>query len=64
MLDRITEFILSIVNLIPNVFGSDPHHFTAIRAMIALLLIVFVAYIIAMRPFRSVIARCLSRLRR
>jgi hypothetical protein len=33
--------------------------FTAIRAMFGLVFIVLVAYLIAMRPFRSAIARCM-----
>jgi hypothetical protein len=34
-------------------------NFTAIRAMFGLGFIVLVAYLIAMRPFRSTIARCM-----
>lgn len=64
MLDRIAEWILAAASLVPNVFGSDPHHFSAIRAMIAILLIVFLVYLIAMRPFRSAITRFVNWVRR
>ena len=59
MLDWIGEKILAIVTYVPALFvAEDSPNFTAIRAMFGLLLIVLVAYLIAMRPFRSAVARC------
>jgi hypothetical protein len=61
MLDWIGETILAIVTSVPAVFvAEDSPNFTAIRAMFGLLLIVLVAYLIAMRPFRAGIARCMT----
>ena len=60
MLDWAAEQILSLLSVIPPLFGADPHHFAAIRAMAALVLIVLVVYVIAMWPFHSVIARGLD----
>ena len=58
MLDWIGEKILAIVTYVPALFvAEDSPNFMAIRAMFGLLLIVLVAYLIAMRPFRSAIAR-------
>jgi hypothetical protein len=54
--DWIGEWILALVSSVPPLFGSDPHHFTAIRAFAALLVIMAVVYVIAMRPFSSTIA--------
>jgi uncharacterized membrane protein SirB2 len=55
----IGEKILAIVTYVPALFvAEDSPNFTAIRAMFGLFLIVLVAYLIAMRPFRSAIARC------
>jgi hypothetical protein len=55
MLDRIAEWILAIPNSVPILLGADPEHAALVRAMAALLLIVFVVYVIAMRPFRGII---------
>lgn len=53
MLDRIAEWILAIPNSIPVLLGADSHNAELVRAVAALFLIVLVAYLIAMRPFRS-----------
>jgi hypothetical protein len=61
MLDWMGEKIWAIVTLVPAVFvAEDSPNFMAIRAMFGLLLIVLVAYLIAMRPFRAAIARCMT----
>lgn len=60
MLDWIAEKILAIVSTVPALFGADLHHFTAIRAMAALLLIVLVVYLIAIWPFHSMIGRSMD----
>jgi hypothetical protein len=55
----ISEKILWAVGLVPAVFVTeDSPNFKLIRGIFALLLIVFVVYIIALRPIRSVIRRC------
>jgi hypothetical protein len=59
MFDWIGEWIFAFVTSVPPLFKSDPHHFSAARAMAALLLIVAVVYIIAMRPFGPAIADAL-----
>jgi membrane protein YqaA with SNARE-associated domain len=62
MLDWIAEKILAIVTFVPALFvpeGSPT--FMAVRAMFGLILIVLVAYLIAMQPFRSTIAYYLGR---
>jgi uncharacterized membrane protein YccC len=61
MLDWMGEKIWAIVTLVPAVFvAEDSPNFVAIGAMFRLLLIVLVAYLIAMRPFRAAIARCMT----
>jgi hypothetical protein len=60
MLDWIGTKILALMTLLPAVFVDEKSpNFTAIRAMFGLGFIVLVAYLIAMRPFRSTIARCM-----
>ena len=60
MLDWIGTKILALMTLLPAVFVDETSpNFTAIRAMFGLSFIVLVAYLIAMRPFRSTIARCM-----
>jgi hypothetical protein len=61
VLDWIAERLLAAVNSVPVLFGVDAHHATLIRAVAALLLIVLVVYLIAMRPFRSFISRSKDR---
>ncbi len=55
MLDRIAEGVLSVLNSVPGC-SARYAEFLLIRAMLAKLLIVIVVYVIAMAPFRSVIA--------
>jgi hypothetical protein len=58
VLDWIGAKILALMTLLPAVFVDEKSAtFTAIRAMFGLVFIVLVAYLIAMRPFRSAIAR-------
>ena len=55
----ISETIWSIVTFVPALFvAEDSPNFMLIRAMFALMLIVLVVYLMAMRPFRSAIANC------
>jgi hypothetical protein len=55
----ISDLILSIVNWVPAwIVEEGSPKFTLIRAMFGLLLIILIVYLIAMRPFRSGIARC------
>ena len=61
MLHWIAEKILAMVALVPPVFTSDEERFFLIRTMFALLFIVFIVYVLAMQPFRSVIARYLNK---
>jgi hypothetical protein len=58
MLDWIVEKIWAIVTYVPAlIVAEESPNFTLIRAMFGLLLIILIAYLIAMRPFRSAIAR-------
>jgi len=62
MLDWIAERIWAATAVLPGWFvAKDSPHFMLIRTMFGLLLIVFVIYVIAMRPFRSSITRCLGK---
>ena len=51
MLDWISESILAVLHAVPAVFVNDEHHFFLLRAIFALLLIVLIAYVVAMWPF-------------
>jgi hypothetical protein len=64
MLDQIAEWILAIPNSVPILLGAEPHNAALVRACAALLLIVFVVYLIAARPFRSIVSRFSSRSRK
>jgi hypothetical protein len=64
VLDRIAEWFLSVFEFVPVLFGSDTPHFFLIRAMFALLFIVIVVYVIAMRPFRSLFPGIAARVRK
>ena len=64
MLDQIAEWILAIPNSVPILLGAEPHNAALIRAVAALLLIVLVVYLIAARPFRSIVSRFTSRSRK
>jgi len=62
MLDWFSETMLKIVTSVPALFvAEDSPTFTAVRVMFGLILIVLVAYLIAMRPFRSPIARYMGK---
>ncbi len=61
---RIAEWILAIPNSIPILFGADPENAALVRAMAALLLIALIVYLIAMRPFRGIIAYFAGKMRR
>jgi hypothetical protein len=64
MLDRIADWILAIPDSVPILLGADPHNAMLVRAMFALLLVTFVVYLLAMRPFRSIFAYLTSLVRR
>jgi len=62
MLDWFSETMLKIVTSVPALFvAEDSPTFTAVRVMFGLILIVLVIYVIAMRPFRSPIARSMGK---
>ena len=62
MLDWFSETMLKIVTSVPALFvAEDSPTFTAVRVMFGLILIVLVAYLIAMRPFRSAISRSMGK---
>jgi hypothetical protein len=62
MLDWFSETMLKIVTSVPGLFvAKDSPTFMAVRVMFGLILIVLVAYLIAMRPFRSAIARSMAK---
>jgi hypothetical protein len=51
-----------MVTSVPALFvAEDSPTFMAVRVMFGLILIVLVAYLIAIRPFRSAIARCMGK---
>jgi hypothetical protein len=63
MLDWIVEKIWAAVTFVPALIVAESSpNFMLIRAMFGLLLIVLVVYLIAMRPFRSAIARGVTRM--
>jgi hypothetical protein len=55
MLDRIAQWLLATSNSVPILLGANPENAALLRAMAALLLVAFIVYVIAMRPFRSII---------
>jgi hypothetical protein len=60
MLDWIGDKIFTVVTFVPALFVDEKSpNFMLIRAMFGLLLIVLIVYLMAMRPFRSAIARCM-----
>jgi hypothetical protein len=61
----LADSVSAIVDALPVLFvdRSSPN-FELIRTMLGLLLIVFVVYLVAMRPFRPVFARWIERLSR
>ena len=59
----ISEAIVAIMGFVPAIFlpeGSP--HFMLIRGMFGLIFIVLVVYIIAMTPFRNVMARGIAKI--
>ena len=65
MFDWLADGISAIVDYLPVLFAdkSSPNY-GLIRAMLGLLLIVFVVYLMAMRPLRPLYARWIERLSR
>lgn len=64
LLDRITDWLIRAVTFIPAMFvAEDSPEFVLIRAMFALTLITIIVFLIAMRPFRSLIAGGWGKLR-
>lgn len=63
MLDRIVDWFMSIPESVPILLGADPHNAALVRALVALLLLVFIIYVIAMRPFGSIFARLAAKIR-
>jgi hypothetical protein len=58
----ISETVWTIVTFVPALFvAEDSPNFALIRAMFALMLVVLIVYLMAMRPFRSAIAHCWSK---
>ncbi len=64
MIDQAADWILAAVNSVPILLGADQHHAELIRGMAALLLIVLVMIVIAMRPFRYIVAHFSNRARK
>ena len=61
MLDWLVDQIWAGISAVPAVFVDEgTPTFNIVRTMFALLLIVLVVYLMAMRPFRPVIARAVS----
>jgi hypothetical protein len=62
MLDWLVDKILALVGALPALFVSeDSPNFTLVRTMFALLLLILVICLIAMRPFRSYVIDCMNR---
>jgi hypothetical protein len=65
MLDRMAEWLMQVTTAVPAIFvAEDSPQFILIRAIFALILITVIVYLIAMRPFRSIILRGAQKLRR
>jgi hypothetical protein len=61
MLDWLVHQIWAAISAVPALFVDEgTPTFTLVRTMFALLLIVLVVYLMAMRPFRSVIGRAIG----
>ena len=61
MLDWFVDLIWAGISSVPAVFVEEgTPTFTLMRTMIAIVLMVFVVYLIAMRPFRSIIRRAVK----
>ena len=52
--EKVADWILAIPESVPILLGADPHNAALIRALSALVLIAFVVFVIARRPFRSI----------
>lgn len=65
MLDKIAEWLIGITSMIPAIFVEEgSSHFLLYRALAALLLLAFIVYMIAMRPFGGFLTLIAVRLRR
>jgi hypothetical protein len=59
----ISEIITAIVSYVPAmIVDPDSPNFALIRTMFGLILIAIIVYVIAMTPFRTVIARSMDKL--
>jgi len=64
MLDWFVDVIWAGISAVPAVFVEEgTPTFTLMRTMIAIVLIVLVVYLLAMRPFRSIIRRAVKAVR-
>jgi len=62
MLDWFSETMLKIVTSVPALFvAADSPTFMAVRVMFGLILIVLVAYLIAMRPYMGKVSNLFVR---
>ena len=63
MLEWLIDGFFSLLKAIPPIWTeAGSANFMLVRAMLGLLAIVLIAYLIAMRPFRSAIANCMKKL--
>ena len=62
MLHWMAEQLLAIINFVPALIVNedDSMRFMLIRALFVLLMIVFFFSLIAMRPFRAYLVRCIK----
>ncbi len=61
MLDWFVDLIWAGVSSVPALFVEEgTPRFTLVRTMITIFLIVFVVYLLAMRPFRSITERAIK----
>lgn len=63
MFDWLGNAVSSIIKFLPVLFADESSpNYALIRAMLGLSLIVFVAYLIAMRPIHSTVASCIAKM--
>jgi TRAP-type C4-dicarboxylate transport system permease small subunit len=63
MLEWMIDGFFSLLKSFPALWTDEGSaNFMLVRAMLGLLLIVLIAYLIAMRPFRSALANCMKKL--
>ncbi len=63
MLEWLIDGFFSLLKSIPPLWTeAGSANFMLVRAMLGLLLLVLIAYLIAMRPFRSAVASCMKKL--